>query len=222
MKYIILFLSIALSFSAYNRQAACDYAKKWWNSFNLDTYANYNSVGGDCANFVSQCLIAGGLNLRIMCGNAAAWGQGGTVPNVGAMQTCLLDNGWTATSSLPSNFKKGDVILYSTNHAVIAVSDYPDVTFAAHNNNHFGDPVYYDPAPTFYHYNGATTDGDTDDTGDTDSGCVKTCNPQRCVYDVAMEVIAGNYGNGDERVQRLTAEGCDYDLVQDEVNRILS
>ena len=221
MKYIILFLSIALSFSAYNRQAAYNYAKKWWNSFNLATYANYNSVGGDCANFVSQCLIAGGLNLVSMCGSAAAWGQGGTVPSVAAMRTCLLNNGWTATSSLPSNFKTGDVILYSSDHAVIAVSDYPSVTYAAHNYNHFGDPVYYNPAPTFFHYTGATTSGGGS-TEVPDTGCKKTCNPRRCVTDVAWEVIAGNYGNGQDRVQRLNAEGCDYNLVQTEVNRLLS
>ena len=51
---------------------------------------------------------------------------------------------------------------------------------------------------------------------------MKSCSPQRCVYEVAIEVIAGNYGKGDERVQKLRAEGCDYDLVQDEINRIFS
>ena len=219
MKYIILFLSITLSISAYNRQAAYNYAKKWWNRYNLADYYNYNPDGGDCANFVSQCLIAGGLNLKSMCGSAA-WGVGGTVPNVGQMGECLRKNGWSITSYLPTNFKTGDVILYSVNHAVIAVSDYPSVTYAAHNNNHFGDPVYYSPAPTFYHYTGSTTGGSGNTGGDT--GCKKTCTPQRCVYDVAIEVIAGNYGNGEERVQRLNAKGCDYNLVQQEVNRILS
>ena len=48
--------------------------------------------------------------------------KGGTVPNIEPMRTCLLNNGWTAAFSIPSAF-----------------SDYPLITFASHNNNHFGD-----------------------------------------------------------------------------------
>lgn len=56
----------------YNPEKAVAYANKWWNSFNTDKdnpvdggpYKNYTRDGGDCANFVSQCLIAGGLNLK--------------------------------------------------------------------------------------------------------------------------------------------------------------
>lgn len=35
---------------------------------------------------------------------------------------------------------------------------------------------------------------------------------------VAFMVLAGLYGNGEERVERLEAEGYDYDTVQDCVN----
>ena len=203
MKYITLLICIALSISAYNRDAAYNYAKKWWNSFNLNKYNNYNPDGGDCANFVSQCLIAGGLNLVSMCGSGAAWGKGGTVPNVGAMATCLKNNGWSHSSKIPTNFEKGDVILYGTQHAVIAVTGYPHVTYAAHNNNRWMAEVYYSPAPTFYHYTGKTTSGGNDGS---DDGCVKTCNPLRCVTDVAYEVIQGKYGNGDARFKKLASE----------------
>lgn len=34
----------------------------------------------------------------------------------------------------------------------------------------------------------------------------------------AFMVIAGLYGNGEERVERLEADGYDYDTVQDCVN----
>ena len=220
MKSVILFICLSLILSAYDRTKAYNYAKKHWNNYNLSKYANYNSVGGDCANFVSQCLIAGGLNLVKMCGSTAAWGKGGTVPAVSAMRTCLTKNGWVATGKIPSNFKKGDVILYP-GHAVIAVSDYPHVTYAAHNNDRWAAQVYYNPTPTFFHYKGATTNGSSDE-GKDDGGCQKTCNPARCVTDVANDVIAGKYGNGNTRVNKLTAEGCDASLVQDEVNRILS
>ena len=36
---------------------------------------NYNPNGWDCANFVSQCLIKGRLNLVKICGSDAAWGM---------------------------------------------------------------------------------------------------------------------------------------------------
>lgn len=38
---------------------------------------------------------------------------------------------------------------------------------------------------------------------------------------VAKEVIAGKWGNGDERKQRLTAAGYDYNAVQAQVNKMI-
>ncbi len=38
---------------------------------------------------------------------------------------------------------------------------------------------------------------------------------------VAKEVIAGKWGNGDERKQRLTAAGYDYSAVQAQVNKLI-
>ncbi|MGL6106009.1 amidase domain-containing protein [Romboutsia sp.] len=43
---------------AYDRQAAVDYAQKWALSRN-PKYMDYEDWGGDCTNFISQCLIAG-------------------------------------------------------------------------------------------------------------------------------------------------------------------
>lgn len=40
--------------------------------------------------------------------------------------------------------------------------------------------------------------------------------------ELANEVIAGAWGNGEERRQRLTAEGYNYDEVQAEVNRLMA
>lgn len=47
---------------SYNSYAAVDYASRYWQNYNPN-YFNYNSMGGDCANFVSQCLRAGGLEM---------------------------------------------------------------------------------------------------------------------------------------------------------------
>lgn len=38
---------------------------------------------------------------------------------------------------------------------------------------------------------------------------------------IAKDVISGKYGNGDERVNKLTAEGYDYTVIQSKVNDIL-
>ena len=42
----------------YNREEAVQYAKTWAYSRN-PKYYNFDSVGGDCTSFVSQCIYAG-------------------------------------------------------------------------------------------------------------------------------------------------------------------
>ena len=42
----------------YDRQKAIEYAKKWAFSRN-PRYYNYDLLGGDCTNFISQCIYAG-------------------------------------------------------------------------------------------------------------------------------------------------------------------
>ena len=48
------------NYNSYNRIAARDYAYKYWSSYN-PAYTSYKGNGGDCANFVSQCIHAGGI-----------------------------------------------------------------------------------------------------------------------------------------------------------------
>lgn len=49
-----------------------------------------------------------------------------------------------------------------------------------------------------------------------------TATPSKSVAEVAKEVIAGKWGNGDTRKSKLQAAGYDYDAVQKEVNKQLS
>ena len=42
----------------YNRKKAIEYAKQWAFARN-PKYYNFDSVGGDCTNFISQCLYEG-------------------------------------------------------------------------------------------------------------------------------------------------------------------
>ena len=46
--------------------------------------------------------------------------------------------------------------------------------------------------------------------------------PAKNIDALAREVIAGNWGNGSDRANRLRAAGYDYDAVQNRVNEILS
>lgn len=43
----------------YNRRAAVEYAERWALSRNPE-YFSFSGIGGDCTNFASQCVYAGG------------------------------------------------------------------------------------------------------------------------------------------------------------------
>ena len=47
----------------YNRLAAVDYAKKWALSRNPEYY-NFQDIGGNCTNFVSQAVLAGSCGMN--------------------------------------------------------------------------------------------------------------------------------------------------------------
>ena len=49
-----------VNFTKYNREAAAQYAMKWALSRNT-AYRDYENWGGDCTNFISQCVHAGGI-----------------------------------------------------------------------------------------------------------------------------------------------------------------
>ena len=48
---------------AYDRIKAVQYAQEWWNKRN-PKYYNFDRIGGDCTNFVSQCLFHGGIEMN--------------------------------------------------------------------------------------------------------------------------------------------------------------
>ena len=47
-----------MNYKEYNRENAVKYAEKWAYSRN-PRYYNFDSIGGDCTSFVSQCVFAG-------------------------------------------------------------------------------------------------------------------------------------------------------------------
>ena len=54
------------------------------------------------------------------------------------------------------------------------------------------------------------------------SGGGKRVPPQKSASQLAKEVIAGQWGNGDERKRRLTDAGYDYNAIQNAVNALLT
>lgn len=65
--FFLLFVIGAGSILAYDRITAERYLSKWWDDRNIAHYGNFDppppTDGGDCANFGSQCLIAGNILL---------------------------------------------------------------------------------------------------------------------------------------------------------------
>lgn len=67
---------------SYNREKALAYARKWAFDRN-SAYYDFSAIGGDCTNFISQCLYAGcgSMNYRLDTGwyyissskRSAAW-----------------------------------------------------------------------------------------------------------------------------------------------------
>ena len=149
MKYLLL-LSLYLIGTAitYNPSKAVEYAKKWAYSRN-PKYYDYSNMGGDCANFVSQCLIAGGFSTSNCPGN---YGQGGTIPMVTNLETCLVQKGWKKSSSMPSKgVPAGGVItFYNGGHATLVVQGGTNPLVAAHTNDVYGGSSNYGYGKKFF------------------------------------------------------------------------
>lgn len=69
---------------AYDRQAAVDYARQWVGLTSMTRnpqWGIYDSYGGNCNNFTSQCLYAGGIPMDIYGYDNQQWKWYSDVPN---------------------------------------------------------------------------------------------------------------------------------------------
>ncbi|MHA1379509.1 MAG: glycosyl hydrolase family 18 protein [Candidatus Helarchaeota archaeon] len=164
----------------FSRQAAYGYALQWWNGRNSH-YNDFSGSGGDCSNFVSQCLIAGGLSLH----NGTDGNGYGIYPDTDRPATlsygCIvycdylnlhLRNFQNTTvtyvtntnSTVPEYITVGDVLIFGNKsgdryeHAMIVVWDGgSDLGLAAHTtdvwNRSFTEEISYFSCSTFYHFN---------------------------------------------------------------------
>ena len=147
MKSIIVLFLIGLTLS-YDRSAALSYAKQHCRNYNR-SYNNYAGKGGDCANFVSQCLKAGGMNLS----NCGGWVDSkGCLPAVADLKVCLQRKGWKHSTRKPPGFKAGHV-LFSTTHSHAMLASYVsgnNIRVYGHTNDRCDENVgnafeyYYD------------------------------------------------------------------------------
>lgn len=138
----------------YNRQKAVSYARKWALSRN-PAYYNFDGIGGDCTNFVSQCLYAGRgiMNYTptfgwfyIDTGNRTASWTG-----VEFLYNFLVFNksvGPFAVESDQNSVEPGDLIQLGRSdgsfyHSLIVLSNYSgNIRVAAHTYNTLDTPLF--------------------------------------------------------------------------------
>ncbi len=138
----------------YNPLLAVEYAKKWAFSFNPNYY-NFSLIGGDCTNFVSQCIHAGGINMNYLPlgwyynslnDRAPAWTGVNDFWNFGISNTSV---GVKLKETSLSSLRVGDIIqLYNGQkfyHTLLVVGIDGGIRVSAHDNNSFNIPLtsYY-------------------------------------------------------------------------------
>ena len=152
----------------YMRESAAEYAVKWALSRNPDYY-NFDSLGGDCTNFVSQCLFAGcgvmnytrtfGWYYIDLNNRAPAWTG---VEYLYNFITSNLSEGPYAVETTNQNAKKADIVQLSDAdgrfyHSLIIVEKtQTDFLVAAHSFNALYRPLsdYYFDRARFLHIQG--------------------------------------------------------------------
>jgi len=109
---LVLAPAPGVSAATYNPLKAIQYADQWWNKRN----PKFLSYGfNDCANYVSQCLIAGGLSLRA----SPSVDKSGSLAQCTSLDAFLTNTlkatVWkTSSSSLaPTGLQPGDVAIFA-------------------------------------------------------------------------------------------------------------
>ena len=107
----------------YNLESAIDYALLYCDETKYNPqFNNYKNKGGDCANFVSQCLVSAGFDLSGCSGKD----EKGMITSVVNLMQCLDKKGWKKSSGpIPKEFKAGYPIFINnqnTRHAMISTS----------------------------------------------------------------------------------------------------
>ncbi len=151
----------------YNRADAVSYARRWAFGRNPDYYI-FDTLGGDCTNFVSQCIFAGAGQMNYtpdfgwyyisVTDRAAAW------TGVTFLYNFLTTNeglGPFAAEVNENEIRTGDIIQLGRNdgsfyHSLIVTAKIPQILVSAHSNDALDRPLdtyVYDRA-RFLHIQG--------------------------------------------------------------------
>ena len=159
----ILILLSFISFSEeYNRSGAVKYARDHVHNINHkcgnylscspasyfgSEHCGYSGNGGDCANFVSQCVVWGGGHPKLNGGRDICRGYpcGFEEPGAKKLADCLVSRGWTSKCGKlmkpPDNIKEGDVLVYHSGscdnfsaHAVLVTKGGANAKITCHSN----------------------------------------------------------------------------------------
>lgn len=123
--------------TGYSGTKAATYAGTYWSMYNT-SYPSFANSGGDCTNFVSQALYAGGLAMRpsppysgtaawFIASNGGQWSYSTPWVNSNDSDIFLLQHlpgvtqvasyvGIQPSQTVPSNGSQGDVVLYDWNN----------------------------------------------------------------------------------------------------------
>ena len=143
---LLFLLGFTLSYDA---NEAVKYANKYCPSSNplYGEDEDFSDIGG--ANYVTQCLIAGGLDISKCITN-----DKGTISNAVDLSSCLLQQGWKSSTEMPKSFKAGyPVIVFQSLCYIATEVDGENVKFSSHGwqtkcNENLGSivgspPIYY-------------------------------------------------------------------------------
>jgi len=229
---IIILLSGTFVFAqTYNPEKAVEYADFWWDKRNTQNspyydppkwggpYYDYdlpqNGGGGDCANFVSQCLIYGGLNLsKGTNGNGNGVKPEGTITGVQNLITHLKEHqrtSYSESSSLSdvySDHDRGDPAFIgdsfnSRDHSLFCTFvNGSERYYSAHSSNQWNvsrNLYSYRPYTTYFHIKSAYPDN-------CDCECGDPCPPCEHAPKQKHITTAGGY----DRNLHLGAKECGF------------
>ena len=151
----------------YNRAAAVSYARRWALGRN-PAYYDFTAIGGDCTNFVSQCIFAGARVMNYtptfgwfyisVSNRAPAW------TGVEYLYNFLTTNDSVGPygAEVPSSrVRPGDVVQLGTAdgdfyHSPFIVAVRPEILVCAHDDDALFRPLrtYHAPRLRFIHIEG--------------------------------------------------------------------
>ena len=137
----------------YDRQSAIEYAQKWALSSNPNFY-HFGGIGGDCTNYISQCLLAGGAVMNYTKYYENSNNRSPSWTSVQYLERFLINNsdiGPFAKIETINNLEVGDLIqirqnpLIFNHTLIISKIENGEIFVCAHSNDALNKPLksYY-------------------------------------------------------------------------------